>query len=797
MKISQEALASYLEAIKTNPFSIKDIPIPEEKPSDEHKEIYMAAVKLNGESVKYIPKPKEGEKISSFYEELYLEAVKQSPQALRNIFIPKNGEPLTPGYKRIYLAAMKQNGYQLRFIHHPTVIDPLNRDYKEIYLAGVRKNGSGLLSIPKPSDGEPLTKDYKDIYIAALRQDSRIVELVHKPKMEESLSQDYKDIFSEVLKLDGKELEKILKFIPVPSNNDLSITGTLNPDYKWVCLEALKEDGDAVKFIAQPKGEELNQDFKDIYLAAVKQNGEALEFIPKPKQGEPLGSFYEELYLEAVKQNGDALKFIPQPKAGEELSLFYQKLYLTAAQQNGNALQHIPKLKEGEPLSGFYKQLYLDAVRNSLDALMYIPYEKFKKEITHSVLSEMKYILITGKNIAEEDREVQKAARVYSHAQKRVAKIAHISTKNIHLLLDKNIVLPEGVKVSVLSHAATDTNAMANMKAEDFCNLAVKQPHIKEFTLLGCNTVQTEISDKEKEMHQQFKEKRKEKLADPCGFVLTTKSFPNHLTPEGANEINKLLNKQVGLNSSYVLAKTGTGDNERYTLSYVKKENGTLSVETWPMDATQLKELASLAKGGKAFQFPSGQATTSVLHSKQRPLTPKSMLKIINTADDVHLKFEKTHPEYKDQKKIYPFLTSVMLNENEETKLQDSFMKKLVTAIKDDVRITRSINIGAFPNPLYVDDRDWGFHASHLRIYSGETSNPLVVFPRKNVRVDVEKLKQARKEKIYQMAAEESDKVEMSGAKKIKFTVAFKDKLKSIKEEKQQEVSHSTIYLGS
>lgn len=62
MKISQEALASYLEAIKTNPFSIKDIPVPEEKPSDEHKEIYMAAVKLNGESVKYIPKPKEGEK---------------------------------------------------------------------------------------------------------------------------------------------------------------------------------------------------------------------------------------------------------------------------------------------------------------------------------------------------------------------------------------------------------------------------------------------------------------------------------------------------------------------------------------------------------------------------------------------------------------------------------------------------------------------------------------------------------------------------------------------------------------
>lgn len=92
------------------------------------------------------------------------------------------------------------------------------------------------------------------------------------------------------------------------------------------------------------------------------------------------------------------------------------------------------------------------------------------------------------------------------------------------------------------------------------------------------------------------------------------------------------------------------------------------------MDATQLKELASLAKGGKAFQFPSGQATTSVLHSKQRPLTPKSMLKIINTADDVHLKFEKLILSIRI-KKIYPFLTSVMLNENEETKLQDSFMK--------------------------------------------------------------------------------------------------------------------------
>ncbi|WP_193392683.1 DUF4116 domain-containing protein, partial [Legionella santicrucis] len=748
------------------------------------------------------PKPKEGEKVSSFYEELYLEAVKQSPQALRNIFIPQNGEPLTPGYKRIYLAAMKQNGYQLRFIHHPTVIDPLNRDYKEIYLAGVKKNGSGLVSIPKPSDGAPLTKDYKDIYIAALKQDSKIVELVHKPKMEESLPQDYKDIFSEVLKLDGKELEKILKFIPVPPDNELSIEGTLNPDYKWLCLEALKEDGDAVKFIVQPNNGELNQDFKDIYLAAVKQNGDALEFIPKPKEGEPLSSFYEELYLEAVRQNGDALKFIPTMK--EELTPYYQKLYLTAVQQNGNALHYIPHLKDGEPLSTFYKQLYLNAVKNSLDALMYVPqcneeYNEYKKEITRSVLSEMKYLLITEKNIAEEDREVQKAAHVYSHAQKRLGKISHISTQNIHLLLDRNIVLPEGVKVSVLSHAAADIKSMANMKVEDFCNLAVEQSNLKEFTLLGCNTVQAEISNKEKEMHQQFKEKRKEKLAKPCGFVLTTKPFPNHLTPEGVNEINKLLTKQVGLNSSYLLAKTGAGDNERYTLSYVKKENETLSVEVWPIDTAQLKELATLAKGGKAFQFPSGQATTSVLHSIQRPLTPKNMLKIINTADDVHLKFEKTHPEYKDQKKIYPFLTSVTLKENEEAKLQDSFMKKLVGAIKDDVRITRSINIGAFPNPLYVDDRDWGFHTSHLRIYSGETNNPNTIFARKNVHVDVAKLKQARKEKIYQMTAEESDKnkVEMSGAKKIKFTVEFKNKLKNIKEEQQQEVSNSSIYLGS
>ncbi|KTD54690.1 hypothetical protein Lsan_3470 [Legionella santicrucis] len=54
MKISQEALEAYLDAIKNNPFSIKEIPIPEEgeELSDEHKKIYMAAVKLNGEAVK-------------------------------------------------------------------------------------------------------------------------------------------------------------------------------------------------------------------------------------------------------------------------------------------------------------------------------------------------------------------------------------------------------------------------------------------------------------------------------------------------------------------------------------------------------------------------------------------------------------------------------------------------------------------------------------------------------------------------------------------------------------------------
>lgn len=58
---------------------------------------------------------------------------------------------------------------------------------------------------------------------------------------------------------------------------------------------------------------------------------------------------------------------------------------------------------------------------------------------------------------------------------------------------------------------------------------------------------------------------------------------------------------------------------------------------------------------------------------------------------------------------------------------------------------------------------------------------------------DIDKLLKLYKEKMDQMASEESDKdkVEISEAKKVNFTVEFKDILNNMKKEQEQEISNS------
>src|SRR4030042_1057957 len=82
-----------------------------------------------------------------------------------------------------------------------------------------------------------------------------------------------------------------------------------------LCLEAVKQNGDALRYVRDqtPK----------LCLEAVKENGHALRYV----RDQTL-----ELCLEAVKQNGDALRYVRDQTP---------ELCLEAVKRNGDALRYV------------------------------------------------------------------------------------------------------------------------------------------------------------------------------------------------------------------------------------------------------------------------------------------------------------------------------------------------------------------------------------------------------------------------------------------------------------------------
>ena len=108
-------------------------------------------------------------------------------------------------------------------------------------------------------------------------------------------------------------------------------------------LDAVKEDGFAIKYIKNPS--------EEVQLAAVKQNGSAIEFIKNPS---------EAVKLVAVERNVFAIQYIKNPS---------EEVQLEAIARNPNAIRYIKNPSE---------EVQLEAVDYYANAIKYIenPSEK-------------------------------------------------------------------------------------------------------------------------------------------------------------------------------------------------------------------------------------------------------------------------------------------------------------------------------------------------------------------------------------------------------------------------------------
>ena len=133
-----------------------------------------------------------------------------------------------------------------------------------------------------------------------------------------------------------------------------------------ICLEAVKQNGDALRYVP----EELKT--SEICLAAVEQDGWALLYVPEDLKT-------SEICLTAVKQDGMALEHVPKDLKTPEICL-------AAVKQNGMALRYVPK-------DFRTPEICLAAVKQDGWALRYVPKDLKTEEIYLAAVKHDSWVL--------------------------------------------------------------------------------------------------------------------------------------------------------------------------------------------------------------------------------------------------------------------------------------------------------------------------------------------------------------------------------------------------------------------
>ncbi len=134
------------------------------------------------------------------------------------------------------------------------------------------------------------------------------------------------------------------------------------PQTPEICLEAVRQDGTALKYV-------INQTY-DICLAAVQQNGLAIEFV---REQTP------EICLAAVKSCPRALKYI---KSGTE------EMILRAIATDSTSINHLrdtslkvrllalsKNVENHRRINNPTKEMYVEAIKQGIDIMKYVPDE--------------------------------------------------------------------------------------------------------------------------------------------------------------------------------------------------------------------------------------------------------------------------------------------------------------------------------------------------------------------------------------------------------------------------------------
>lgn len=603
------------------------------------------------------------------YEEICLAAIEQDNEALKLVAKEKLSA-------KLLLDAMKINGKALKHV-------PLERLTEEIFIAALSQNGGALSSIPL----EMLTEKH---CLIAVGQNGLVLESV-------PLAFRNEKVCRAAVKKQGEALE----FVPIELRN------------AELCLDAVTQEGNAYEFV--PKA----VDNHTIRLAAVTQNGYALDLISKKnriaelclvavkQKGKALESVPKnmrtsECCMEAVKQDGNALEFVPESVED------YENIRTVALQQTGAALRHIPMEKRSLKMcvdSVMQNSLFLEYVPDDLKKIVietitpekiladnYAAHQYFPEGFDYDdhFLSGIKHIIVTKNNATIKDHELKDISLVYANSPKRQNKILVTNNNDVEFLLErleKNQA--QNINLVLLDHANEKSEKIAAMDAKSVSNLLSQHPIIDRITLLGCNTAKSEKLDTEIEMIRRFSHSN-----HTAGLILMS-SIP-------AKEQFSTLLKFANLDEVYVLINPLHGKEHHQLLHLSKDGENLINDNMITLDNDAIKNLQNTFIRGKKFSFPKSENEKKIMRDSEHTLSLKEQEKILETFFKTE-KFDREHPEYKQDKKKYPYLSSVTIDKQEENKLKESLLKKMSAVIRNNPEITWDIEIKGYTKSVHAD----------------------------------------------------------------------------------------------
>jgi hypothetical protein len=296
----------YIEAVRKEVWAL--LYVQKDKFGDndnDYKEMCLTAVRKDGNLLKYVPKDKFND---NDYKEMCLVAISKDGLALQHVPKDKFNDS---DYKEMCLAAVRKDGHALQYVPKDKFN---NNDYKEICLEAVRRNRLAFRYIQQDKFDNN-DNDYKEMCLAAVREYGQLLKYVYRDKFNDN---DYKEMCLEAVRKNGMALEYVKYFVRPDNKYESESESESNSgeiidideielkNYKEICLEAVKQDGMALRYILT--SELSKEDYKEICLEAVRQDGWALEYVvPRELNNQ---KDYKEIYLEAVKQDKRASRYI-------------------------------------------------------------------------------------------------------------------------------------------------------------------------------------------------------------------------------------------------------------------------------------------------------------------------------------------------------------------------------------------------------------------------------------------------------------------------------------------------------